>query len=166
MTSEENFTLTTADLVASEQEGDTVSSGTRYELAAGQIGTGGDGQLTDYKYIEVGHPNPDELGPRGKLYADLRDNDGNSVDGGVRFRFVARSRNANRVKAVSEWVAQRDANEDRPDHRIPFHVKDASGKETIIQESALVAVEVRSPNDSVEVSLDESTIEAPCIGGY
>lgn len=162
----EQIQLQESDFVPAPAEGTTISSGETREVFRSEVGE--DGSLSSYTAVQLGGDtgaNPKSA--RGKMFINLRDTNQNEVSDRVEFRFVARPLNENSRTPLTPFFTLRDLDNSDPEKRQALPpVTNGRGQAQVVQDGRVIALEVRTGTQSVEISLSDSVVELPAIGGY
>lgn len=162
----EQIQLATADFVAAPDEGTSIPAGEVREIMRTEIED--DGQLASYDAVRLGGElDPTGNSAQGKIFVDLYDTSDAAVDDRTEIRFVARPKNGNRRKALTQWYSIRDLARDDPRQRTPLPpITDSDGDPQLVSSGRIIAMEVRNGATSVEVDKENSDITVPAFAGY
>lgn len=162
----EEIRLADSDFIAAPSEGETVEAGEVVEVARSEVEE--DGQLASYDMVQLGGDlDPTGNSAKGKIFLELRDSADEPVDDRTEVRFIARPKNGNRRRALTEWYTIRDLARDDPRQRQPIPpVTNQGGNPMVVGSGRIIGVEIRNGAESVEVDLDNSTWQLPAQAGY
>lgn len=162
----EGIRVADSDFNAAPAEGSSISAGEVEEVARAEIEE--DGQFSSYRSVQLGGElDPTGNSAQGKLFIDLRDTNDNALDDRTEVRFVARPKNGNRRRPITEWYPLRDLARDDPRQRQPLPpATNEQGEPQLVGPGRILAVEVRNGATSVTVNLSNSVIDLPAIAGY
>lgn len=164
--------ITLSDYQAGEADGTSVPAGsTPQELAYAEVSddNGVDSQLASYDIVRLGLPLAATGDSAiGKLFADLEGaTDGALLDDRTQLRWVARPRNGDQRRPLTDWFVLADVRQDDPRKRVPLPpVTNGAGEPVYIKEGRVLALEIRNPATSVTVSLDNSQARVPAAVGW
>lgn len=156
----EGIHLTNADFTAGKDDGATLEAGVIGEVATAEIGE--DGQLSAYDAVLLGDKmDPTGNSSKGKQYVELADSADAAVADTVQFRYIVRDKNSNRRVPLTRWFTHRGENNTDPRLRTPV-----TPRQPFIKDGRIIALEVKDETATAEVTLANSTFEAPARGGY
>lgn len=164
--------LSWGDFAAGDDNGDQLASGQIGEVAVAEVGdeNGVNSQIASYSVVRLGAP----LGATGrsaigKLFAILDDSSGAQVSNNVQIRFVAQSKNKNRVKPITGWFKQRDLDQSDPSKRVELEPQTWDNNQpAYVTDGRVIAVQARNPSGSVTVDINGavSELDLPILAGW
>lgn len=162
----ESINVSTADFEDGKDEETTLQPGDIGEVFEMEVGE--TGQLSSYRYLRLGDSldSGNQDSAQGKLFADLQDASGTTVDDATEFRFVARPKNGNERKALTQFIRLSDAKQSDPTKRLPFTPVTRNGRPAVVGDGRILAVEVRNPSTSVTIDRSNSDMKVPSRAGY
>lgn len=158
----EQIELTQADFTDGQQNGTAVSAGEIGEFATAEVGE--DGQLSGYDIVTVGGRKEDETDTSARLFVDIEDGGDTDTEDTTQYRFVAKDKNGNRVRALTRWFSQRTSDTADPRQR-PEVVYRGFSNHTWVRDGKLLAWEIKNESTSITESRPNSVLQLPAIAG-
>lgn len=158
----EEIELTQADYVDGDDNNVSLSAGQRGEIA--QLEVGEDGQASGYDILTVGGRKEGESDTNPAIFVNTKDGTGTAQADTVQFRWVAKDKNGNRVRALTPWISQREADNADPRQR-PEVVYRGFRNHTWVRDGKLLVLEAKDETASAQVDRASSVITHKAIAG-